>query len=141
MTAEEMWKKSGIDGTYEAWCFGGAPDKLAELVLHGKKTATASAYPLYKADGEELPKVGEYSVILDSKDEAVCVIRTTKVYVETFENVSERHAALEGEGDLSLEYWRCVHREFFTDELKPYGMKFDEKMKVVCEEFEKVYPK
>ena len=34
MTAEELWKKSGLAGTYEAWPFGGAPDKLADLVLH-----------------------------------------------------------------------------------------------------------
>lgn len=138
MTAQEMWQRSGLQGTYQAWAFGGAPDKLAELVLHGVKTATCSAVTLYKYEDEDLPKVGDYSVILDSGGQAVCIIRTTKAYVTSFDQVSERHAYLEGEGDRSLEYWREVHQEFFTEELKTIHQKFDEKIEVVCEEFEVV---
>ncbi|MEE1251433.1 MAG: hypothetical protein UHU19_19720 [Lachnospiraceae bacterium] len=72
MTAEEMWqefcqKKNIQNKTYEAWAFcGGGPaaDELAQLVLAGEKTATASAYDCYLAEGEALPKPGDYSVIL-----------------------------------------------------------------------------
>ena len=32
MTAEELWGESGLTGEYEAWAFGGAPDKLTGLV-------------------------------------------------------------------------------------------------------------
>ena len=32
MTAEELWKRSGLTGMYEVWAFGEAPDKLASLV-------------------------------------------------------------------------------------------------------------
>ena len=32
MTAEELWDESGLTGEYEAWAFGGAPDKLTGLV-------------------------------------------------------------------------------------------------------------
>ena len=80
MTAGELWKQSGLTGIYEVWAFGEAPDKLASLVKDGIKTATCSAYDLYEAEDESLPVVGEYSVILDSHDEAVCIIRTEKVY-------------------------------------------------------------
>ena len=138
MTAEELWKKSGINGTYDAWAFGGAPDRLAELVKKGIKTATCSALELYEAEDEPLPQPGDYSVILDSEDNAVCIIRTTKVYVMPFDQVSAEHAFKEGEGDRSLAYWREVHEEFFTEELRPVGQVFDNKMKVVCEEFEVV---
>ena len=48
MTAEELWEKSGLSGDHEAWAFGEAPDKLAELVIQGIKTATCSAYDLYQ---------------------------------------------------------------------------------------------
>lgn len=144
MNAQEMWslysQKEGITAGYEAWAFGGAPDKLAALVLGGIKTATASAFPLYELEGEPLPKAGEYSVILDSRDEAVCVIRTTRVYVVPFDQVSAEHAYLEGEGDRSLAYWRGVHEEFFTEEMAAAGLAFDPKMQVVCEEFMLVYP-
>lgn len=144
MQAEEMWKKFAqreglVDTAYEAWAFGGAPDKLAELVLRGEKTGTASAYDLYEAEGEELPQAGEYSVVLDSKDQAQCIIRTTKVYVVPFGEVTPEHARLEGEGDKSLAYWREVHEELFTEWLAEAGLSFDETRRVVCEEFEVVY--
>ena len=139
MTAEELWKNSGLTGTYEAWAFGEAPDKLAELVVQGIKTATCSAYDLYQINHEPIPQAGDYSIILDSREEAVCIIKTRKVYVTEFRNVSEEHAFKEGEGDQSLEYWRIVHINFLTNELASVNKTFDENTKVVCEEFEVVY--
>lgn len=144
MTAQEMWErysqKENITGHYEAWQFGGAPDELVRLVLEGTKVATASAYPLYEQEGEMLPQEGSYSVVLNARDEAVCIIRTTKVYLRSFREVSAEHAFKEGEGDRSLEYWREVHREFFTREMEAAGLTFNENMPVVCEEFLRVYP-
>ena len=136
MNAIEMWEQSGLDGKYEAWAFGDAPDELADLVRRGVKTATCSAYALYEAEGEELPKKGEYSVILDSRDNAVCIIRTNQVTLTPFEEVTAEHAFKEGEGDRSLEYWRNVHEAFFKEELKEIHQEFDPKMILVCEEFE-----
>ena len=89
MTAEKLWEKSGLSGDHEAWAFGEAPDKLAELVVQGIKTATCSAYDLYQMNNEPLPKAGDYSIILDSREEAVCIIKTRKVYVTEFSNVGE----------------------------------------------------
>lgn len=146
MKADKLWEEfcraTGTDEAceYEAWAFGDAPDKLADLVLRGIKTATASAYDFYAADGEPLPKVGEYSVILNSHDDAVCVIRTTRLEVVPFGKVSERHAYLEGEGDRSLAYWRRVHEDFFRRECEEYdGTEFNENFNVLCEEFECLY--
>ena len=136
MTAKEMWEKSGIQGEYQAWAFGGAPDKLAELVAKGIKSATCSALALYEAEKEEIPKAGDYSIILNSKGEAVCIIMTTKVYFSSFCDVTEAHAYKEGEGDRSLDYWRRVHKEFFSEELRSIHQEFDETMKLVCEEFQ-----
>ena len=141
MTAQEMWNASGIEAEYEAWAFGDDPDTLAELVRTGVKTATASAYPFYELEVEDLPKAGEYSVILNTKDEAVCIIRTTKVYVTPYREVTAEQAWKEGEGDRSLDYWRRVHEAFFRKELEAVGLIFTEDMGVVCEEFEVIYPK
>lgn len=144
MTAQEMWeafvKEQNITETeYEAWAFGDDTDGLAELVKQGIKTGTSSAYPLYQIDGEPLPEASGYSVILNSKDEAVCIIENTKVYVLPFCEVSAEHAYKEGEGDRSLKYWRKVHEEFFAECMAEAGVSFDEDMKVVCEEFRLVY--
>lgn len=144
MNAKQMWDafpdKKESD-TYEAWSYGAVADKLADLTLKGVKSATASAYPIYEYENEEIPKVGAYSIILNSKDEAVCIIETTKVELIPFKDVDENHAYQEGEGDLSLMYWREVHKEFFENELKSIEQEFDESMLVVCEKFKVVYPK
>lgn len=138
MTADELWEHSGIVGKYEAWSFGDDPDQLAALVKAGKKTATCSALIFYELEDEEMPQAGEYSIILDSVEHAVCIIRTTNVFVTTFEAVTEELAKKEGEGDLSLEYWRSVHRRFFSTELEKINRQFDEKLELVFEEFEVV---
>ena len=139
MTAEELWERSGLTGTWEAWAFSEAPDKLARLVVQGIKTATCSAYDLYETDNEPLPQAGDYSIILNADEEAVCIIKTLKVYVTDFDHVSQEHAYKEGEGDRSLEYWRKVHADFLTEELASVNRTFDGSTKVVCEEFEVVF--
>ena len=139
MTADELWKKSCLSGTYEAWSFSEAPDKLADLVLQKIKTATCSAYDLYQINHEPLPKAGDYSIILNSKEEAVCIIQTTKVYVAEFKDVSDEQAYKEGEGDRTLAYWRKVHENFLINELASVNKTFSQNTKVLCEEFEVVY--
>ena len=145
MTHQQLWAAyravhpdAGED--YEAWAFGGDPDGLAELARTGVKSATSSAEPLYELEGEPLPAPGEFSVILDGRGEAVCVIRTTRVYTVPFDQVSAEYARREGEGDRSLDYWRRVHEDFFRAELAEAGLEFSPEMPVVCEEFELVYP-
>ena len=144
MTDKELWeafiKKNNLtDCEYETWAFGVEADLLAHLVAIGEKTATASAYPLYELENAPLPVTGAYSVILDSKDNAVCIIQTKKVSVVPFNEVTAEHAYKEGEGDKSLAFWREIHEKFFTECLNEAGQKFTPEMKVVCEEFTVVY--
>lgn len=129
------------DDIYEAWQYGCVPDKLARLTMMGIKTATASAHSLYLAKKSPVPKAGDYSIILNSKDEAVCIIQTVQVDIVPFNKVDEQHAYQEGEGDRTLAYWREVHKEYFTDELASIQQTFDDTMLVVCEKFKVVYPK
>ncbi len=141
---QEMWRryaeKENLTTPFEAWSFGDDADNLATLVLNGMKTATSSAYDLYALTSEELPKAGEYSVILDSQEKPVCIIRTDRVFVIPFCEVGARQAWREGEGDRSLSYWRIVHERFFRNELAAFGIPFDETILVVCEEFIRVFP-
>lgn len=147
MTAKQMWeaflkvKPEAAGEEVEAWYYGGkAADKLAELTAMGIKTATSSAYPLYEAEGEPLPRPGGYSVVMKTDGTAVCVVYTTKVYVVPYRNVSAEHAWREGEGDRSLVYWRMVHERFFSEALAKANLTFSEDIDVVCEEFTKVFP-
>ena len=145
MTHQELWAayrsvNPAAGEEYEAWAYGDQPDLLAELTRTGVKTATASAAIWYEIEDEPMPRAGEYSVILNSRDEAVCVTCTTRVYTVPFCEVSAEHARKEGEGDRSLAYWRQVHEDFFRAELSEAGLTFAPDMPVVCEEFEAVYP-
>lgn len=145
MTPQEMWNaykkiNPSIGDEIDAWAFGVELDLLADLVLRGEKTATASAYDLYALEAESLPQEGTFDVILDSQNQAVCVVEITRVSVQPFNQVSAEHAFKEGEGDKSLAYWRQVHEEVFTEWMSEVGLTFTPDSKVVLEEFCKVYP-
>ncbi len=82
MTPKAMWQaykkiNPEIGDVIDAWSFGAMADELADLVLRGEKTATASAYELYKLENEPLPQAGSFDVILDSQDRAVCIVEIT----------------------------------------------------------------
>ena len=145
MTPQEMWNaykkiNPSIGDEIDAWAFVVELDLLADLVLRGEKTATASAYDLYALEAESLPQEGTFDVILDSQNQVVCIIEITKVSVQPFHQVSADHAYKEGEGDKSLAYWRQVHEEIFTEWMSEVGLTFTPESKVVLEEFRKVYP-
>ena len=145
MTPQEMCNaykqiNSAIGDEIDAWAFGVDADFLADLVLKGEKTATASAYDLYALEDESLPQEGKFDVILDSQNQAVCIVEITKVSVQPFNQVSAQHAFKEGEGDKTLAYWRQVHEACFAEWLREAGLTFTPESKVVLEEFRKVYP-
>ncbi|NNS08755.1 ASCH domain-containing protein [Erwinia sp. JH02] len=118
-----------------AWAFGDSPemaDELAELVIKGVKTATCGSLSSFKNE-EGAPTIGGYSIILNGRDEPVCVIRTISLCIVRFCDVDEDLVRKEGEGDLSLKYWRTEHKAFFSRE----GT-YQEDMELVAEEFERV---
>ncbi|QAV24244.1 ASCH domain-containing protein [Proteus hauseri] len=116
-----------------SWSFGDnemLADELAMLVVLGKKTATCSSLSGFFSDSE-IPVIGGFNIILNSKQEPVCVIRTRSLRLIRFSEITQELAAKEGEGDLSLAYWQQEHKEFFSRE----GY-FSEDMELVFEEFE-----
>lgn len=144
MTSSELWNKfinkyNIKNKSYEEWKFGVDPDKLLDLVLKGKKTGTSSLKILYELDNEQLPKVDDYSVILDSNNIARCIIKNIKVEIIPFNKITRVYAFKEGEGDKSLNYYKLVHEDFFRKELEEYNICFSHDMEVVFEEFFLVY--
>lgn len=127
-----------------AWSFGSDPreaDSLLGLVLSGRKTGTSSAAQPYAVRGEPVPRPGDLSIILDGSGRPRALIVTTAIDVVPFAEVGAEHAAAEGEGDLSLEHWREVHRAFFAAELAEVGLDLDESTPVVLERFRLLDPK
>ena len=64
------------------------------------------------------------------------VVQNQSVEIVPFNEVTAEYAAIEGEGDGSLDYWRRTHEAFFSRECKRIGRQPSENMPVVCCVFE-----
>nr|WP_321981146.1 ASCH domain-containing protein [uncultured Cohaesibacter sp.] len=117
----------------DSYAMGDSPelaDELLALVLEGKKTASCDSLQLMQKDNISMPKVGDKYLLLDGRQKPAAVIETVDVTIRRFDEVDEAFARAEGEGDLSYDYWRQGHKEYFT---RNGG--FSEDMKLVCERF------
>ncbi|MFN0278751.1 MAG: ASCH domain-containing protein [Pyrinomonadaceae bacterium] len=132
------------DSFYQVWFFGNTVEmalELAELVIEGKKFATASLASVNEIKPEQAPIPDGYSVVTDFHGVPMCVIRTVEIRHLPFEDVDAQFAWDEGEGDQSLEYWRDVHWRYFTREAVALSLDFDDRSLVCCERFRLLYPK
>lgn len=114
-------------------------NELAALVMKGTKKATSHSLLGLQYRNEVLPKIGDFSVVTNWAEEAQCIIRTTGVELIPYFNIKETHAALEGEGDKSLAYWKKVHWDYYTRELAAFERVPRDSMIIVFQEFERVF--
>jgi len=144
--APEFWAAyraaAGVpDQPYEVVRFGDSPDladELLALVRAGRKRGTASLLRDY-APGA-VPKPGDHVLVLDGAGNPACIWRTARIDILPFIEVGEDFASAEGEGDGSLAYWREGHRRYFGRQAEREGFAFHDRIEVVCERFEIVWP-
>ena len=130
------------DRVHPAWYFCNNEkdaNALLELVLAGTKRGTASLVEAYERDGDELPVPGDLSIITDWSGIPHYIIETLHVIRCPYSEVTEEMAAIEGEGDKSLAYWRRAHQWFFGEELREWGREFSPDVEVLFEEFRVIY--
>lgn len=128
--------------TYVAEGWGDSPalaDELGALIVQGTKTATCSALWEWEAEGNPIPKAGYLTIALDGRGEPLCIVETTEISIHNYNEVDADFAREEGEGDLSLDYWRQAHKNYFSRVLKKIGKEFSEDMPLVCERFRVIY--
>ncbi len=126
---------------YDVWSFGytdNLANRLLGYVKSGKKTGTSSALEMYEID-EKIPEVGDISIITNGNGLPGCIVKTIEIKKKRFKEITEVDARLEGEGDLSLKYWRNVHKDFFRSEYEKKGEIFTEDIPVIFEIFEVIY--
>jgi len=124
----------------EGWGIGPEmADELGALIVNGTKTATCSALWEWEAEGESPPETGTVTIVLNGSGEPIGIVETTEVTVRKYNEVDADFAREEGEGDLSLEYWREAHKNFFSRLLPKIGKQFSEDMPLVCERFRLIY--
>jgi uncharacterized protein YhfF len=129
--------------TPDAFTFGGEgalADELAVLVLSGRKRATTSLEIEFTSENEPLPKPGSVSIVLRGDLQPVAVIECLTIKTVPFESVDAEFAAIEGEGDGSLAYWRVAHIEYFTGVCERHGLSFHAAMPVLCQTFRLLWP-
>jgi uncharacterized protein YhfF len=114
-------------------------DELGALIAAGTKTATCSSLWEWEAEGESIPETGTVTIVLNGRGEPLCIVETVEVTVRKYNEVDAEFARREGEGDLSLDYWREAHRNFFSRYLPRIGKEFSEEMPLVCERFRLIY--
>ncbi|MBG9785100.1 ASCH domain-containing protein [Shouchella lehensis] len=146
---QEMWNAftsqhpQFSQSTYTAWAFGDGTkemaDDLCKLVLEGKKQGTSSYYDAYEKENEPLPVEGQWNIILDGNGVAQAIMQTIKVDILPYNEMTEKHAYAEGEGDQTLAYWKEVHEPFFSTLAPTLGLTFQENDLVVYEWLQLVY--
>ena len=107
--------------------FGSTPEieeRLAALVIAGRKRATVWD------GGEDNPTVPGMRWAVMAGARVVAVMETVAVGRRRFDEIDAAFAALEGEGDGSLRFWRLAHEEYFGK-----AGRFDPQMWLWWEEF------
>lgn len=131
--AEQMWsaylESKGIPRTkaphHVAESFGDHPalaDELLDEMLHGTKRATSSLASDYAYYDERVPQPEDHCIVCDGQGQPRAILRVLSVERSSFFEVDAQFAAAEGEGDLSLEYWRAEHEKFWRRTQKSIGI-------------------
>ena len=114
-------------------------NECALLVLNGVKQATTPSLYWFKANNETLPEVGDLAIFTNWQGQPLGIIETVSVTITAFNQINADYAALEGEGDKSLEYWQHVHWDYYQRELAGTGYQCHPEMPLVCEQFRLVF--
>ncbi|KGE13104.1 ASCH domain-containing protein [Sphingobacterium deserti] len=112
----------------------------AELVQKGIKRATTHALSSLQLHNEELPSVDDIAIITDWYGNPKAIIKTVKVAIVQFKDITAEYEYIEGEGDKSLAYWKQVHWDYYLRELSDHGIQPTPAMELVCEQFETIWP-
>ncbi|MGX5270872.1 ASCH domain-containing protein [Bifidobacterium polysaccharolyticum] len=91
-------------------------DRLVKAILDGGKTATTSLMAEFIHDHEPLPSSGRRTILVNSDNQPVAVLRYASVSVIRLGVVTWQHVLNEGEGYKSLAEWREAHESFWTSE-------------------------
>ncbi len=114
-------------------------EEISRLALDGAKRGTTHTQLHFEQEGIRLREPGDCWVVTTVAGVPLCVVCITNVEIMAFDQVGGAFAASEGEGDLSLDYWRNGHLEYFKAQCRQWGHEWRDGQPVVCESFELVH--
>ena len=115
-------------------------DELTEGVLAGIKRAHATLHRDFQKELDPLPQIGDHLVVLDGAGRPRAIVRCTHVELRHFNEIDDAFAFDAGEGDLTLRWWFTAHRQDFAERAEREGFEVDERVELVLEWFERVWP-
>lgn len=114
--------------------------ELTDLVVAGQKRATAGLLRQFGSEGEPLPVLGGYVVLVDGEARPRAVWRTTELRIGPLASVDQQFAWDEGEGERTREWWLSAHRRFFGRQASVEVFQMQDEIETVFERFEVVWP-
>ncbi len=148
-TIEDFWKR--FKRSYPTYANEAQPatfyfcdnqtdaDECARLTAAGTKQATSTSLWWFEKNGEPLPEPGSLYIITNWQGNPVAIVKTVAVSLVKFKDITANYAAIEGEGDLSLNYWKEVHWTYYAREMQTSGQQPDQDMLIVCEQFKTIF--
>ncbi|HYF09459.1 MAG TPA: acetate--CoA ligase family protein [Acetobacteraceae bacterium] len=118
----------------------GFATEAADLILSGRKRATASLDRDYGPGRAPRPAPGDHVLIVDGAGRPRCIWQTTEVTVKPLAAVDEAFAWDEGEGDRTRETWLANHRWFFGRRVAAEDFVLTDEEPTVFERFRVVWP-
>ncbi|WP_345803373.1 ASCH domain-containing protein [Microbacterium sp. AZCO] len=118
----------------------GLADELLELVLIGRKRATAGLVAEFLAEGDDVPRIGSHWIACDGRGVPRVIIRSVELRLSAFDDVDAQFAFDEGEDDRSLESWRRNHRRYWERVTSALGTTWSETDEIVLQRFSVVWP-
>lgn len=119
--------------------YGDSPqlsEELLSLIRAGRKRAGTGLLWLHEYENDAPAKEGDIEIVVTHRGEPAVITRIVSVSTVPYSEVTAEYAAIEGEGDGSLEYWRKAHWAYFSRVCESIGRKPSEAMPVVCCVFE-----
>ncbi|NRD22446.1 ASCH domain-containing protein [Winogradskyella litoriviva] len=115
-------------------------NRLAELVVSGKKKAGSGLYYMYKEAKVDLPRSGTKHIITNFSGKAKAIIEIVKVDTIPFNKITKEYASIDiGTNIEPLKKWRKAHWDFFSSVFIDSNKKPTENMLVVCEWFKTIW--
>ncbi|ROR66910.1 uncharacterized protein YhfF [Agrococcus jenensis] len=115
-------------------------DALLDIVLRGRKRATAELVADFLARGDDVPRIGSHWIACDGRGVPTIIIRSVELRVGPFGSADAAFAADEGEDDGSLGSWRREHRRYWQRTAAARGAEWSEDDEIVFERFRVVWP-
>jgi uncharacterized protein YhfF len=131
------------DQTYaEASSWGNSAelaDRIARLITSGMKTTTSSLLWSQQKHQWVLEKPGDKSIVLDSKNNPVCIVEIQEVFIRPFDQVDAEFVYNYGEGDRTMDFWHKNMWEYYQEECQELSKNAEKDMPMICQVFKVIY--